>query len=173
MLAKQTTTQKNPKAQRVRELRSLKLPLTFILKAEYSDDKAAPAPRKTHSNQARAPPVESLFAEEAESARKMGSVPTPIDIDTDSSIEIVAENILPKPQLKKKPEPKAQVKKEAGVNKRKSNQVDVALVKGKHSDVKDSAENDRAVAERDRHVSHTILQPHVYARSNDLILFLT
>lgn len=121
--------------------------LTISQVKDSSDDEMAPAPVVKKKKPARASAVESLFEDPVKIVVKREKAPVqePIEIDTDSSIEIVEENLQSKPQAKKKLE----------LNKGKSKQSqNVAPVKGKHSDVKmGSAENDRPkVSKRDRYV---------------------
>lgn len=140
----------NKKAPKVSQLLGLELALTTSQVS--SDDEMAPALTETKKKPVRALAVEDLFGDAAEIVAKREKVlaPEPIEIDTDSSIEIVEENLFSKPQMKQKP----------GLNKGKAKQSVnvVAPIKGKLSDVKKgSAENDRTkAAKRDRYVfSHT------------------
>lgn len=106
----------------------------------------APAPAKTTKKRVSA--IEDLFGDVAEITVKREKVvaPEPMEIDSDSSIEIVDENLFPKPQMKQEPR----------LNKGKAKQsVNVAPVK--ISDVKGSAtaKNNRTVTKvvkRDRYV---------------------
>lgn len=146
----------NKKAPRVSQLLGLELALTTSQVRDTSDDEMAPAPAKTKKKAVRTSAVEDLFGDAAEIVVKREKVlaPEPIEIDSDSSIEIVEENLFSKPQMKQKP----------GLNKGKAKQsVNVAPVKVKLSDVKKgSAKSDQAV-KRDRYVCSHTTTPYVHA----------